>query len=107
MSIKHLDTKVVVRRVGVGADPFTWEISESNVAAPRYVSPDRFRSMEAAYIAGRARLNEFLPVKCPKREKPTRQSLVRAITEDDDCQSDEYASTEKDQIHFDALSVEN
>src|SRR6202046_3827836 len=43
------DTKVIVRRVGVGAAPFTWEVVGANPGIPLHVSSERFRSMEAAY----------------------------------------------------------
>jgi hypothetical protein len=61
MSIDFLDTKIIVRRVGVGAAPFTWEVVDANHGFPLHVSSERFRSMEAAYNAGQDRLVEFLP----------------------------------------------
>jgi hypothetical protein len=72
-STVHLNTIVVVRRVGIGAVPFTWEIRESGTVVPSCVSPDRFRSMEAAYSAGQARLAESL------RPKPVQRKKVSAI----------------------------
>jgi hypothetical protein len=61
MSIDCLDTKVIVRRVGVGAAPFTWEVVGAHSGFPLHVSSERFRSMEAAYNAGQDRLVEYLP----------------------------------------------
>lgn len=60
LSIEALFMRVVVRRAGVGAAPFTWEV-HGDAAAPIHVSDDRYKSMDAAYEAGRARLAEFLP----------------------------------------------
>ena len=56
-----LSVRVVVRRTDAGASPFRWEVYLEQGAAPLYVSPDRFSSMEAAYNAGQARLKEFIP----------------------------------------------
>jgi hypothetical protein len=56
-----LSVRIVVRRVEVGAAPFRWEVYREEGAEPIHVSPDRFRSMEAAYRAGQARLTEFIP----------------------------------------------
>ena len=61
-----LSIRVVVRRVEVGPAPFRWEVYCEEGAEPIHVSPDRFRSMEAAYDAGTARLIEFIP----KRSAP-------------------------------------
>ncbi len=60
MSIDCLYTKVIVRRVGVGAAPFTWEIVGASPGTPLHVSSERFRSMEAAYNAGQDSLAGFL-----------------------------------------------
>jgi hypothetical protein len=62
---------VVVRRVGVGAAPFTWAIERTDVETLIHLSTDRYRSMEAAYRAGQARLADFIP----------RRSLPPGITE--------------------------
>jgi hypothetical protein len=56
-----LSVRIVVRRAEVGAAPFRWEVYWEEGAEPIHVSPDRFRSMEAAYCAGQARLTEFIP----------------------------------------------
>jgi len=95
MSIDDLYTKVFVRRVGVGAAPFTWEIVGANAGTPIYVSSDRFRSMEAAYSAGQERLVEFLPPKRVKRNKlPVSQASTAERMGDHDWQSDEDDSDE-------------
>ena len=56
-----LAVSVVVRRVRSGAAPFGWEVHHAAAAKPIHVSPETFRSMEAAYRAGQARLAEFIP----------------------------------------------
>jgi hypothetical protein len=57
-----LSVRIVVRRVEVGtAAPFRWEVYWEEGAEPIHVSPGRYRSMEAAYCAGQARLTEFIP----------------------------------------------
>jgi hypothetical protein len=61
-----LSLSIVVRRVRVGSAPFGWEVHRVDTAGPIHVAPDRFRSMEAAYRAGQARLAEFIP----KRSMP-------------------------------------
>jgi len=56
-----LAVSLVVRRVRIGAAPFGWEVHHAAAAKPLHVSPETFRSMEAAYRAGQARLAEFVP----------------------------------------------
>jgi hypothetical protein len=56
-----LSVRIVVRRTEVGAAPFRWQVYGEEGAEPIHVSPERFRSMEAAYCAGQARLTEFIP----------------------------------------------
>jgi hypothetical protein len=56
-----LAVSVVVRRVRIGAAPFGWEVHHAAAAKPLHVSPETFRSMDAAYRAGQARLAEFVP----------------------------------------------
>jgi hypothetical protein len=60
-----LSVSIVVRRTGVGAAPFGWEVHVTG-SGPIHVSSERFRSMEAAYRAGQARLADFIP----KRSMP-------------------------------------
>lgn len=84
----HLNTRVVVRRMGVGTAPFGWEIQASSSTVPRYVSSDRFHSMEAAYAAGQAKLPEFLPSK-PVKQKNALPSQASAVTDDHDWHLDE------------------
>jgi hypothetical protein len=83
MSIDCLYTKVIVRRVGVGAAPFAWEVVGAEPGPPLHVSSERFRSMEAAFSAGQDRLAEFLPdlrVHRGERAKPaSRQAAAPAI----------------------------
>ena len=66
-----------MRRVGVGIAPFVWEIQTTQAMAPVNVSPDRFRTMEAAYTAGQARLGEFLS-STPARRKTAQASQASA-----------------------------
>jgi hypothetical protein len=61
-----LSVSVVVRRVGVGGAPFGWAILRTDTDTLSHVSPERFRSMDAAYRAGQARLADFIP----KRSMP-------------------------------------
>jgi hypothetical protein len=56
-----LSVSVVVRRVGVGAAPFSWAVQRADTETVIHVSLERFRSMDAAYRAGQARLAEFIP----------------------------------------------
>jgi hypothetical protein len=82
MSIDGLYTKVIVRRVGVGAAPFTWEVVSENPGAPLHVSSDRFRSMEAAYSAGQDRLVEFLQRPRANRGKQEKPAVRQASAPD-------------------------
>jgi hypothetical protein len=63
-----LSVSVVVRRVTVGSAPFGWEIHCAGATGPIHVSADRFRSMEAAYRAGQARLGDFIPKRSTRAE---------------------------------------
>jgi len=47
MSLDALVMRVIVRRTGIGVAPFTWEV-HGNGITPIHVSPDRYKSMEAA-----------------------------------------------------------
>ncbi len=97
MSTDDLYTKVLVRRVGVGATPFTWEVIGANAGTPLYVSPDRFRSMEEAYSAGQKRLVEFLPSNRVKRKNPlVWQASTSEIMANDKWQSDADDADETD-----------
>jgi hypothetical protein len=60
ISKEALAVTVVVRRVGVGAACFGWEVHHDTLGV-LHVAPDRFSSMEAAYKAGTARVAEFVP----------------------------------------------
>jgi hypothetical protein len=60
VSKEALAVSVVVRRVKTGAAPFGWEVHHAAAPRPIHVSPETFRSMEAAYRAGQARLEEFV-----------------------------------------------
>ena len=67
---------VFVHRAEVGgAAPFTWEIRGAG-ATPIEVSGERFKSMNAAYEAGKARLAEL------KRSLLTPRSAVRLARDD-------------------------
>ena len=55
-----LSTRVVVRRARRGAAPFVWEINMDNRVEPIYVSPEAYGCMESAYLAGQARLRDFV-----------------------------------------------
>ena len=68
VSQEALALSVVVRRVGVGSAPFNWEVHRAGAPAPVQVSAERFRSMEAAYQAGQARLTGLIS-KRPQRSE--------------------------------------
>jgi hypothetical protein len=70
LSKEALSVRVVVRRTRRGATPFVWEINRDSMVEPVYVSPEGFFSMEAAYMAGKARLAEFIPAPGSVRESP-------------------------------------
>jgi hypothetical protein len=72
-----LSVGIVVRRVGVGSAPFGWEIHRLDTMVLAHASPDRYKSMDAAYQAGLARLADFIP----------RRSLPPGITENRERQS--------------------
>ncbi len=65
-----LGTTVVVRRVWRGATPFRWEIFKAEMAEPVHVSATGFRSMEAAYTAGRAMMTQMLLAQCAAPRMP-------------------------------------
>jgi hypothetical protein len=79
ISKEDLDTKVVVRRVALSAAPFAWEVIGANSVTPIYSSPERFRSMDAAYQAGQKRFAEFLPSarQKPAAKRPASQAAPR------------------------------
>jgi hypothetical protein len=66
ISKEALSVCVVVQRAGIGTAPFGWAIKRVDTDTMLHFSPERFRSMEAAYRAGQARLSEFIP----KRSMP-------------------------------------
>jgi hypothetical protein len=66
ISKEALSVCVVVQRAGVGAAPFGWAIKRLDTDSIIHFSSERFRSMDAAYRAGQARLSEFIP----KRSMP-------------------------------------
>jgi hypothetical protein len=57
---EQLSVRVVVRRVPRGT-AFMWEVYRDDLATPVFISPDRYKGMDAAYRAGQARLVEFVP----------------------------------------------
>lgn len=56
-----LTIRVVVRRTGSGVGKYRWEIHAIDTVEPIHVSTDSFTGMEAAFRAGQARLEEFIP----------------------------------------------
>jgi hypothetical protein len=69
ISKEALAINVVVRRVAIGATPFRWEVHR-DPGAVIHVSTERYRSMDAAYRAGRARLGEFISSRPMKQQRP-------------------------------------
>jgi hypothetical protein len=102
-SIADINIRIVVRRVGVGATPFGWEVYDG--ITPRYASPDRFRSLEAAYSAGQARLAEFLPPKSIKQKQTLILQPVPAMMDDHDWQLDANDPDETDPNGYDVQEI--
>jgi hypothetical protein len=73
MTKEALSTVILVRRVRIGAAPFRWEVHRAGNADPIHVSSDHYKSMEAAFRAGQARLEEFIP----KRSMPPGVTKLR------------------------------
>jgi hypothetical protein len=57
---KELAFWVAVRRAGVGAKPFRWEIHGAETAEPVQLSDEKFPTMDLAYQAGQSNLQVFL-----------------------------------------------
>ncbi len=57
---RELSFWVAVRRTGYGSKPFRWEIRGADTMEALYQSDTSFSSMEAAYTAGAAGLEDFL-----------------------------------------------
>lgn len=74
-----LAVRVVARRLGNGAKPFGWEIHGAETIVPLYISPDRFKGLQAAYEAGQARLGDFItqPVRRPGQRESVFDTLTR------------------------------
>jgi hypothetical protein len=66
ITAEALSTGIVVRRVWSGTAPFRWEVYRADASTTIYASSDRFRSMHEAYLAGQARLGDFIS----KRSQP-------------------------------------
>jgi hypothetical protein len=75
-----LAVRVVARRLGTGTRPFGWEIHGADTIVPLYVSPDRFKSLQAAFEAGQLRLGEFItqPVRRPGQRDSAYDTMTRA-----------------------------
>jgi hypothetical protein len=69
---------VFVRRAGVGATPFTWEIHGSGIT-PIHVSLARYGSMHAAYEAGQAGLAALTAA--AMRKLPTERAVTNEAQE--------------------------
>lgn len=102
LSKEVLNLTVVVRRVTTGSTPFAWELQNGNSATPVLVSSERFRSMQAAYIEGQAKLAAYAsqrqsakpaPSRLPKRPQtlPSFKPLEGddVLEEDDDLQEED------------------
>jgi hypothetical protein len=76
--IEAMFIHVFVRRAGVGAKPFTWEIHGSGLT-PVQVSVARYASMHAAYEAGRTRLAELIAAAVPK--PPLAHAVAKEVQE--------------------------
>jgi hypothetical protein len=71
---ESLTVRVIVRRVARGAAPFAWEVHRTDMERLVHASPARFGSMDAAYMAGAARLVDFIQ----KRSAPPGLRAVSA-----------------------------
>jgi hypothetical protein len=69
---------VFVRRAGIGATPFTWEIHGAGIT-PIQVSVGRYASMHAAYEAGQARLTALNA--SAMRKAPTVRAVANKVHE--------------------------
>jgi hypothetical protein len=74
ISKEALAVSVVVRRVAFGATPFRWEVHR-DPGAVIHVSADRYRSMDAAYRAGRARLGDFISSRSVRQQRPCQADM--------------------------------
>lgn len=74
-SLDALVMRVFVRRTGIGVAPFTWEV-HGNGITPIHVSGDRYKSMDAAYKAGQARLAEFIPSRKSKLRRSDKDAFA-------------------------------
>lgn len=81
MSIEALFMHIFVRRTGVGSTPFTWEVHGEGIT-PIHVSSDRYKSMDAAYQAGQARLGDFIRSK--EQHRRSRAALEMSLVEQDE-----------------------
>ncbi len=70
ISKEALALRVVVRRVRTGTAPFCWEVHRDPELQPIHVSHETFRSMEAAYGAGLAKLADFIPQRRTAAHQP-------------------------------------
>jgi hypothetical protein len=74
---------LVVRRITSDATPFAWELRKDGVSL--HVSAERYGNMEAAYIAGRTKLPDFLTKPTPasvRRQSVSTSRVVRDVYAD-------------------------
>ncbi len=76
MSIEALFMHIFIRRTGVGPAPFTWEVHGDGIT-PIHVSSERYKSMDAAYNAGQARLADFVRSKEQHRRSRVAMHMSR------------------------------
>jgi hypothetical protein len=88
ITTRQLNTRIIVRRIALGAKPFAWEIQGPEDHAPRSVSLDQFDNMEAAYTAGQAWLRQSLPAKPAARDRLRCNSILPANTQANDLKQD-------------------
>jgi hypothetical protein len=79
ISAEQLSTHIVVKRAPTGMT-FMWEVHRDDSATPVFVSPEKYRGMDAAYRAGTARLAEFIPSKRTVHPGFTLNRVVRPET---------------------------
>jgi|ERR1700761_490019 len=89
-SVEELHTRLIVRRVGTGARPFSWGIyGAPDGSDPIHASSDRYASMEAAFAVGSAWMAEHLLTKATSKKGRVRSEIVQTeiaqlATNDDD-----------------------
>ena len=106
LSSEDLNLKVVVRRICIGSAPFAWELHHGETSIPLGSSPERFKSMEAAYQAGHVGLKAYLASlrsTHPGQSKPDRMKNARLLSDISD--EDDTAEASDDEEEFTEMDL--